>query len=60
VTLGDEAGGRIQVLAGLDGGEVVVTRAQFLIDSEARLSGALGGLAAPAAAEHTGHEPPAP
>jgi multidrug efflux pump subunit AcrA (membrane-fusion protein) len=59
VSLGDEAGGRIQVLAGLEGGEVVVTRAQFLIDSEARLSGVLGGLAPPAA-PHSGHEPPAP
>ncbi|HYE58166.1 MAG TPA: efflux RND transporter periplasmic adaptor subunit [Rhodothermales bacterium] len=44
VSLGEEAGGRVQILAGLQGGEQVVTRAQFLIDSEARLSGALAAL----------------
>lgn len=44
VRLGEESGGRIQVLEGLRGDERVVTRAQFLIDSEARLQSALGAL----------------
>jgi Cu(I)/Ag(I) efflux system membrane fusion protein len=44
VRLGEEASGRIQVLEGLRGDERVVTRAQFLIDSEARLQSALGAL----------------
>lgn len=44
VTLGPEADGRVQILAGLDGGEVVVSGAQFLIDSEARLSGAVAAM----------------
>jgi multidrug efflux pump subunit AcrA (membrane-fusion protein) len=44
VSVGEEAGGRVQILAGLQAGEQVVTRAQFLIDSEARLSGALAAL----------------
>ena len=44
VRTGRSAGGRTQVLHGLDGGERVVTSAQFLIDSEARLSGALAAM----------------
>ena len=44
VTLGPEAGGRVQILAGLEGGEAVVSGAQFLIDSEARLSGAVAAM----------------
>jgi RND family efflux transporter MFP subunit len=60
VILGDEAGGRVQVLSGLTGGEEVVIRAQFLIDSEARLSGALTGLGSPGTDDHSDHEPPTP
>jgi multidrug efflux pump subunit AcrA (membrane-fusion protein) len=45
VTLGEEAGGIVQILDGLDGGERVVTSAQFLIDSEARLAAAVGAMA---------------
>jgi Cu(I)/Ag(I) efflux system membrane fusion protein len=41
VRTGRTAGGYTQVLSGLDGHEKVVTSAQFLIDSEASLSGAL-------------------
>jgi len=37
VTLGARAGGSVQVLEGLDEGEQVVTRAQFMLDSESRL-----------------------
>jgi multidrug efflux pump subunit AcrA (membrane-fusion protein) len=44
VTLGAEGDGVIQVLDGLDGDERVVTSAQFLIDSEARLAAAVGAM----------------
>ena len=46
VTTGVEADGKIQILSGLEGGEEVVTSAQFLIDSEARLKSAIGAMAA--------------
>jgi RND family efflux transporter MFP subunit len=41
VMTGLETGGRVQILDGLSGGEQIVTSAQFLIDSEARLEGAM-------------------
>ena len=44
VQTGLSANGRTQVLHGLEGAERVVTSAQFLIDSEARLSGALAAM----------------
>ena len=44
VTLGAEADGRVQILEGLEGGESVVSGAQFLIDSESRLSGAVASM----------------
>ena len=44
VETGLEADGHVQITSGLVGGERVVTRAQFLIDSEARLSNALGAM----------------
>ena len=44
VRTGVQAGGFIQVLDGLSGGEEVVTSAQFLIDSEARLKSAVGAM----------------
>jgi len=47
VTTGLETGGRTQILDGLSGGEQIVTSAQFLIDSEARLSGALSAMTDP-------------
>jgi Cu(I)/Ag(I) efflux system membrane fusion protein len=64
VRLGRSAGGYTQVLEGLTGGEQVVTSGQFLIDSEASLSGALERLdgatapaaPAPAASAHNGHD----
>lgn len=53
VRVGPSAGGYTQVLQGLHGGERVVVSGQFLIDSEASLSGALerlgSGSSAPAA-----------
>lgn len=55
VTPGVEADGQVQILEGLAGGEEVVTSAQFLIDSEARLRSALsamgGGAPAPQGGE---------
>lgn len=50
VRIGRSSGGRTEVLAGLKGGERVVTSGQFLIDSEASLSGALQRLETPGAA----------
>ena len=44
VQTGRSSGGRTEILAGLEGGERVVTSGQFLIDSEASLSGALDRL----------------
>jgi Cu(I)/Ag(I) efflux system membrane fusion protein len=44
VQTGRSSGGRIEILFGLKGGERVVTSGQFLIDSEASLSGALERL----------------
>ncbi|RDZ28551.1 efflux RND transporter periplasmic adaptor subunit [Lysobacter silvisoli] len=49
VRTGRSGGGRTEVLAGLQGGERVVVSGQFLIDSEASLSGALERLSAPEA-----------
>ncbi|MEX2399904.1 MAG: efflux RND transporter periplasmic adaptor subunit [Rhodothermales bacterium] len=45
VVTGFEASGRTQILSGLQGNERVVTSAQFLIDSEARLRSAVGAMA---------------
>jgi membrane fusion protein, copper/silver efflux system len=44
VRIGDEANGKTQVLDGIDDGESVVLSGQFLIDSEASLSGTLAHL----------------
>lgn len=48
VRIGRAAGGYTEVLDGLTGGEKVVVSGQFLIDSEASLSGALERMNAPA------------
>ncbi len=54
VRLGDEADGKSNVIEGIKDGETVVLSGQFLIDSEASLTGTLarlgGGNAAPTAA----------
>jgi Cu(I)/Ag(I) efflux system membrane fusion protein len=42
--MGHSSGGRTEILEGLKGGERVVVSGQFLIDSEASLSGALERL----------------
>lgn len=46
VVTGVQSGDRVQVLSGLQGNETVVTSAQFLIDSEARLQSVIGGMMA--------------
>jgi Cu(I)/Ag(I) efflux system membrane fusion protein len=59
VHTGRSADGYTEILDGLHGGEQVVVSGQFLIDSEASLSGALERLgeggAAPAAAASAAH-----
>ena len=44
VKLGARGGGFVEVLSGVSVGELVVTRANFLIDSESNLKAALGGF----------------
>ncbi|RPH98909.1 MAG: efflux RND transporter periplasmic adaptor subunit [Lysobacterales bacterium] len=51
VTTGRRADGRVEILAGLDPGEQVVTRANFLIDAESNLRAASAGLS-----PHAGHD----
>ena len=58
VRIGRSAGGYTEVLAGLSGGERVVTSGQFLIDSEADLDGALQRLTVPPAPVSTTSEAP--
>jgi Cu(I)/Ag(I) efflux system membrane fusion protein len=55
VRTGHSAGGMTEILSGLSGGEKVVASGQFLIDSEANLSGALERLSPPADDPHAGH-----
>lgn len=59
VRIGRAANGETAILAGLSGGERVVTSGQFLIDSEASLSGALERLSTPARPGRTASKPPA-
>jgi Cu(I)/Ag(I) efflux system membrane fusion protein len=54
VKLGESDGARVEVLSGLSLGERVVTRANFLIDSESRLRASL----AESSAERAAHETP--
>jgi Cu/Ag efflux protein CusF len=56
VTLGARGDGLVEVLSGLQEGESVVTRANFLIDAESNLKAALGGLTAGANAAGVGHQ----
>lgn len=57
VRTGGELNGRTEILTGLSEGEHVVASGQFLIDSEASLSGVLTGLrqAPPPSDEHANH-----
>ena len=44
VTVGIESGDRVEIRAGLEGGERIVTSAQFLIDSESNIGSALARM----------------
>ncbi|WP_243337107.1 efflux RND transporter periplasmic adaptor subunit [Anaeromyxobacter soli] len=60
VQLGDGDAAFVEVVSGVEAGEGVVTRANFLVDSESRLRASLAALAspdaaAPASAGHAGH-----
>ena len=55
VRVGASSDGMSAILAGVHGGERVVTSGQFLIDSEASLSGALERLSAPASSSSAGN-----
>ena len=59
VKLGERSPEFVEVVSGLEKGDGVITRANFLIDSESRLRASLASLsgtgAAPAAGEHAGH-----
>jgi RND family efflux transporter MFP subunit len=46
VKLGSRGDGFVEILSGVKDGEAVVTRANFLIDSESNLKAALGGFSA--------------
>jgi membrane fusion protein, copper/silver efflux system len=62
IEIGDTDGQSVEVIEGLSSGEQVVTRANFLIDSESRLRASLAAMGAadgPAAVPATG-EPAAP
>ncbi len=62
VATGIRVGDQIEILSGLKSGEEVITRANFLVDSESRLQAALAGLtqkgppATPVAAPPSGHQ----
>ena len=58
VETGRSANGMTAILAGLRGGERIVTSGQFLIDSEASLSGALQRMGI--GDEHSGRHEPSP
>lgn len=59
VRTGRSAGGKTEILAGLSPGERVVASGQFLIDSEANLTGALDrlGKSEPNSSAPSGHSP---
>ena len=61
VRVGRSAGGNVEILAGLEEGETLVTSAQFLIDSESNLRAAVEQLRAagtlkPEGGNHAGHQ----
>lgn len=66
VTVGQSAGDHVEILAGLQQGQVVVAAASFLVDAESNLGAAMKDMVAkstatPAAADpHAGHGSPQP
>ena len=64
VSLGQQGEGLVEVLTGLEEGELVVTSGQFLLDSEANVQEAIqrmiAAAAAPATTGETADGPPAP
>ncbi len=54
VMLGRQADGYVEVLGGVGNGESVVTSANFLIDAESNLKGALDGLGSPKPQKESG------
>jgi RND family efflux transporter MFP subunit len=57
VRAGSRSEGRVQILSGVAAGDSVVVRANFLLDSESRLRGALGAGAQGAHGSHSGGTP---
>jgi Cu(I)/Ag(I) efflux system membrane fusion protein len=60
VRLGASDGQTVEVVSGVSEGEQVVTRANFLIDSESRLRASLAGMAAKQGGGPAAAAPPAP
>jgi Cu(I)/Ag(I) efflux system membrane fusion protein len=60
VQLGSKVRGFYEVKEGLEAGEVVVTSANFLLDSESRLQAVIQDQEAAPAAEHEHHAPASP
>jgi Cu(I)/Ag(I) efflux system membrane fusion protein len=58
VLTGLESGAFVEILAGIEAGDEVVTSAQFLIDSEASLAGSIKRLESPVAAAENRPAPP--
>ncbi len=56
IQVGSKVEGYYEVLSGVREGEKVVTSANFLIDSESKLSGAMGGMAGMGGHHHEGME----
>ncbi len=55
LTVGRRTDNWVEVLSGLREGEMVVTSANFLIDSESRLKAAIAGMGSTSADAHAGH-----
>jgi Cu(I)/Ag(I) efflux system membrane fusion protein len=58
VLTGLESGAHVEILAGIEAGDEVVTSAQFLIDSEASLAGSIKRLESPVAVANKRPPPP--
>lgn len=60
VTVGVASGDHIEILAGLEAGQVVVASASFLVDAEANLGAAMKGMSVPAAPASNATPAPSP